>query len=276
MTSPKMKNISKAIILCGGRGTRMGDLTSNTPKPLVTVGGEPLVLWVMRHLYSQGVREFYLMLGYRGGEFKNFFRDYMKRNRSMVFTKYGYSIDGPSSEQEDWTVHLVESGLNTNTAGRIAYAKEYFSPGEQFIVTYGDSLSNVNLSEVEKLHYSEIFHEDGSAEDLPIVTFTGIPNRQRFGIIDIDDYGRVLEFSEKSVNHKELINGGFMITDYDVFNLIDKNSGDYSKTVLTDLANSGKARAYYHDGFWSACDSQRDREELEDIFNKHPEYFAGA
>lgn len=186
----------------------------------------------------------------------------------MIVTKEGYQLSGPPDDAEDWVVHLIETGEDTTTGGRLAYMKDAFNPGEQFWLTYGDSLSDVDLEMVEKLHNMKIDHDKQ-----PIVTLTAIQRAERFGALKVDKNGKVLQFSEKIADPEDRINGGYIACSYDIFNYVDKNSGDFSKEILSKIADKGLQRAYIHDGFWAACDSKRDRDNLNQLYSDHPELF---
>lgn len=258
-----VKEIRKAVIFAGGKGTRMSELTEDVPKPLVKIGPDPVLLWVMRNFYRQGIREFYILVGYKSEQFKRFFKDYSLRGTDVIFTKNGYRVcsDG---DTEDWTVHVLETGEDSSTGQRLHQVRKYIKPGERFFLTYGDTVSDVDLTEVEKLHLS------GKE---PVITFTGVQREERFGVLTVDESGDVVEFAEKVNTSKTLLNGGFIACSPDILDYVNENSGDLSREVLTELANSGKAKCYKHYGFWHAMDSKRDRDDLNDLYSKKPELF---
>lgn len=260
------EKITKAFILAGGRGTRLSEQTDSIPKPLVQIGGEPVLLHVMRTFYRAGVREFYLLVGYKSLEFKRFFRDYMMDKRNITFTKYGHQVDS-SKEIEDWTVHIVETGESTSTGGRVNHIRNYVDEGEPFFLTYGDSVSDVDVRAVETLHFGQ--------SDKNVVTITAVPLKERFGVLRTNGDNLVEKFSEKSDSEKQLINGGFIACNHNLLDEINDKTGDLSFEIFTRLANEGKMSYYNHPGFWHAMDTQKDVEDLNRLFVEHPEYFLG-
>lgn len=255
--------ITKVVIFAGGRGTRLAEQTKVTPKPLVPIGEDPVILHIMRHFYRAGYREFILAVGYMSEEFKKYFRDYCFAKRDIVFTKYGTQVTD-SDEVEDWVVRVVETGLDSSTGQRLDAIRKYINPGEPFFLTYGDSVSNVNLHAVEHAHFN---NPDST------VTITAVNRTERFGILKVDDSGMVEKFSEKSDNTQDLINGGFIACDYELLNEVDENSGDLSFEMLTSLAETGRMGYYHHSGFWHAMDTQKDVDDLNKIYHDSPELF---
>lgn len=261
--------IDKVVIFAGGRGTRLAELTDVTPKPLVEIGGEPIIIHIMRHFYRHGYREFIIPIGYRSMDFKRFFRDYLLKNRDVTFN--GENHDTMTVHQpertEDWVVHLVETGLNSDTGQRLHYVRDYIG-GEPFFLTYGDTLSDVDLHEVEEAHFSR---PEGN-----LATLTAATKGERFGVLDIgdqDDVGTIRKFSEKTAEKSSLINGGFMACNPEILDRVDENTGDFSHETMTDLSLEGKMSFYAHYGFWHPMDSKNDHNKLEELYLSRPELF---
>ena len=253
------ERIPKVVIFAGGEGTRLSEYTELRPKPLVEVGGVPLVVHVMRSFYRQGYREFILAVGYKSEMFKQYFRDYGFFGRNVIFTKYGLSVED-SNEAEDWTVRVIETGRNSTTGQRLHAVKEYLN-GDDFFLTYGDTISNVNLSEVEKTLRSTD----------SLATITAVGRSERFGILSVDkDTKMIKSFSEKSNSTEELINGGFIACRNELLQEVDENSGDFSHDTLTRLSNEGKISYHHHRGFWQAVDTKRDVDSLSKILEENP------
>lgn len=255
--------IKKVVIFAGGRGTRLAEQTNFTPKPLVRIGPDPIMVHIMRHFYRAGYREFIIAVGYMSEEFKRYFRDYAFSKRDVVFTKYGMQVQD-SSDVEDWVVRVVETGEEATTGQRLNAVKRFIDEGETFFLTYGDSISNVDLSSIEETHF---------AAKNNVVTITAINKGERFGILKTNGDQKVESFSEKSSNQKELINGGFIACDYSIFDEVSTSSGDLSFEVLTKLAAEGKMSFLHHEGFWHAMDTQKDVDDLNKLYREKPEYF---
>lgn len=256
--------INKVVIFAGGKGTRMSELTHTTPKPLVPVGGDPIVLHIMRHFYRQGYKEFILALGYRSLNFKQFFRDYILRDRDVSFSDGTMRVHG--EHKEDWTVHLVETGLESTTGQRLHAVREYIGD-DDFFLTYGDSISDVNFHEVEQEHYGN---------NQTLVTLTAVTKGEKFGILEVDETGAVTKFSEKSADSKQLINGGYMACSNNLLDLVDDNSGDFSFDTLSKLSKNHQLGYYEHTGVWKAMDSKRDHDEMCKLFKEMPELFGAG
>lgn len=253
--------IKKVVIFAGGQGTRLAEQTKKIPKPLVPVGPDPVMVHIMRHFYRAGYREFIIAVGYMSDEFKRYFRDYSLSKRDVVFTKYGMQVQD-DDDVEDWIVRVVETGENATTGQRLNRIKKYICPGESFFLTYGDSLSDVDLHKVEEIHRTST----------NTVTVTAINHTERFGILRVEG-SSVTNFSEKSSGQVELINGGFIACDYDIFEWVSEDTGDLSFEVLSTLATEGSMGYHHHNGFWHAMDTQKDVDDLNTIYRERPELF---
>lgn len=255
--NPKDMNV---VIFAGGEGTRLSEVTESIPKPLVPINGEPIVVHIMRAFYSQGFRRFILAAGYKSEKIKTFFRDYSFYRKNVFFTNGKMSVSGPS---EDWSVSVIETGVKTPTGERLRLLKHYLDHDKPFVITYGDSVSDVRMSEVYSAHTSDSNH---------ILTVTAVAKDERFGIIQGQN-GHVDSFSEKSNKTQELINGGFMIAEPTVLSYLRKDEGDFSHDVMTRIASAGKMGFYHHTGFWRPCDTKRDLDQLNEIYRVTPERF---
>lgn len=260
MTENKIK---KVVIFAGGKGTRLAEQTNLIPKPLVRIGDAPVMVHIMRHFYRAGYREFIIAVGYMSDEFKKYFSDYSFSKRDVVFTKYGIQVND-SDEVEDWIVRIVETGENSTTGQRLNAIRKYIGPDEPFFLTYGDSVSNVELREVEKTHFKHPDHK---------VTITAVNRSERFGILRVNGEDKVESFAEKSANSKDLINGGFIACDNSILDEVSEKAGDLSFEVLTKLARQGKMGYHHHKGFWHAMDTQKDVDDLNRIYGESPELF---
>lgn len=258
MIEPRIK---KVVIFAGGEGTRLSEKTELTPKPLVPIGNDPVIVHIMRHFYSQGYKEFILLVGYKSEQFKQYFRDYDFRGRSVSYCSVnGMKIHG--APREDWTVHVVETGETSETGRRLSLAREFIGY-DDFFLTYGDSVSDVDLLAVESAHFA--------GDNL--VTMTAVAREERFGIIKTDNISQIESFSEKADAPENLINGGFMACDNKLLEKVTPQSGDYSYEILTKLAVDGHLGFYRHDGFWHAMDTKRDLDKLTKIYKETPELF---
>lgn len=251
---------TKVVIFAGGAGTRLSELTGEVPKPMVEIGGTPIVVHIMRHFYAAGYRDFILAVGYMSEQFKRWFMEHPYRGRDMVFTSRGQEVLGP--ENEDWSVSIVETGLDASTAQRLHRVKEYLNDAP-FFLTYGDCVSNVDLEEIYKKHR---LNDD-------LITITAVPKDERYGLLKVDGQGGVKEFSEKTSQKEELINGGFMLCSPEVLEWVDDNSGDFSHETLTRIAAAGRMGYHLHDGFWRPCDTKRDFDLLNKLWSESPELF---
>lgn len=255
----KAQEIKKVVILAGGEGTRLSEVTGTIPKPLVRVGNEPIVVHLMREFYAQGFKEFILLVGYKGEEFKRYFRDYNFNGRSVTFTPYGMNVHG--DPREDWTVHIVESGEKSETGHRLDFIRPFVGD-DDFILTYGDGLSDVKMQNVIEAHYN--------SDNL--VTITAVQKLEHYGVLRTDGSGKVTNFSEKPDNPESLINGGFMVVSNRLLDRISEESGDLAHQILTGLSNEGKLGYYTHNGYWVAIDTKRDLDRVNAAYKATGKY----
>jgi glucose-1-phosphate cytidylyltransferase len=243
----------KVIILAGGFGTRLSEYTETIPKPMVTVGGKP-ILWHIMKTYSHfNHKDFYLALGYKADVIKEYFLHYHSVNSDFTVDLASGDIEPHQIEDIDWRVTLVNTGLNTMTGGRIKRLKSFIG-NEPFMLTYGDGVADINIDALLEFHKS---HEK-------MVTLTAVRPAARFGDLEFNG-DRVSSFQEKSQLHEGWINGGFFVCEPEVFDLIDDDTQMFEREPLARVAEAGELMAYKHQGFWHCMDTKRDRDLLESL-----------
>jgi glucose-1-phosphate cytidylyltransferase len=249
----------KVVIFAGGLGTRISEETDTRPKPMVEVGGKP-ILWHIMKIYSHfGFNEFIICLGYKGYVIKEYFMHYFLHNSDITIDIANNKVETHDSNTEAFKVTLVDTGLNTKTAGRLRQVQKYIG-NEDFMLTYGDGVCDINLEELVQFHKA---HNK-------IATVTSIQLDARFGGMDVGTDGEVLSFREKAKDESKWINGGFFVLKPEVFNYLkgDVNNMMWEDEPLESLANDNELIAYRHHGFWKCMDALRDKIELEDLW-KH-------
>lgn len=241
------------VILAGGFGTRLSEETISIPKPMVTIGGKPILWHIMKHYEQFGLRKFVIACGYKGHVIKEWFASYALHNSDVRIDLSNGSVDYLQKRGEDWDVTLVDTGENTMTAGRIRQLQKHLP--SRFLATYGDGLADINVFDLMK------FHEATRR----MVTVTAATPAARFGrMITAGD--QVIDFSEKPLSDGGRINAGFFVFETDVFNYIEGDAAILERDVLPLLANKGELSAFQHEGFWRPMDTLRDRNELESIW----------
>ena len=245
----------KTVLLAGGVGTRLAEETQVVPKPLVEIGGRPILWHIMKIYGAAGFEEFVVALGYKGAVIKRFFFDLQLLGGSYTLDlKTGETTqhDGPP---EQWKVHLVETGLNTQTGGRVKRLKDWIG-NETFMLTYGDGVADVDLKALLAFHKSH-----GR-----LATVTAVRPPARFGGIALDDAGKVETFIEKPQIGEGWINGGFMVLEPGIIDYIGGDEDSLEHSALEQLSEEGQLMAYRHEGFWQCMDTRRDRQILEDLW----------
>lgn len=248
----------KVVILAGGYGTRISEETDSKPKPMVEIGGRPIIWHIMKSYAQQGFNEFVILLGYKGYSIKEYFSNYFLHQSDVtLFTAQDKFEVHNTSQNEDWKVTLVETGLNTMTGSRIKRAERYIKD-EPFLLTYGDGLSDVCVKDLVE------FHNASKA----LITLTSVQPEGRFGSLDIGSNGAVNSFLEKPKGDGYWINGGFFVVDPSFLDLI-KNENDVvlEREPLETAVSEGRLAAFKHHGFWKCMDTLRDKNYLENLWN---------
>jgi glucose-1-phosphate cytidylyltransferase len=245
----------KAVILAGGLGTRLSEETSIKPKPMVEVGGKP-VLWHIMKCYSQhGINDFVVCCGYRGYVIKEFFANYFLHTSDVTFDLRANSMEVHERYAESWRVTLVDTGEDTMTGGRLKRVRQHVADDEAFCFTYGDGLSNVDISA------SIAFHRAHGR----LATMTAVQPPGRFGRLDMDGQS-ITSFKEKPQGDGNWINGGYFVLSPKVIDYIDGDSSVWEKGPLEQLAAEGQLDAFRHEDFWQPMDTLRDKVLLEDLW----------
>jgi glucose-1-phosphate cytidylyltransferase len=247
----------KVVIFAGGLGTRISEETDARPKPMVEIGGKP-VLWHIMKMYSQhGFNEFIICLGYKGYVIKEYFMHYFLHNSDITIELGNNRVEVHGSNTESFTVTLVDTGVNTKTAGRLKQVKKYLG-NEDFMLTYGDGVSDVDVKELLAFH----------KQHNKIATVTAVQLDSRFGGMDLADNGNVISFREKEKDESKWINGGFFVLKPDVFNYLEGNMNEmmWEEEPLEKLTEDNQLVAYKHKGFWKCMDALRDKLELEALW----------
>jgi len=247
----------KVLILAGGRGTRLAEETQVRPKPMVEVGGRPLLWHIMKHYAHYGFDEFYIAVGYKGEMIKRYFLDYCDLNGDLTIEMPSGNVKRLNTDCEDWTVHLMETGLATNTGGRVRRLREHLSDGT-FMVSYGDGVSDVDLQALLRFH-----RRHGR-----LATVTAVRPPARYGGLIFDEGDMVKEFTEKPQIGEGWINGGFLVLEPGVFEYLHDDGTSLEADTLERIALKNQIGAYKHDGFWQCVDTVRDLKRLTDYWKQ--------
>jgi glucose-1-phosphate cytidylyltransferase len=248
----------KVVILAGGLGTRLMEETEARPKPMVEIGGKP-ILWHILKIYEHfGYNDFILCLGYKATYIKEYFYNYYLHNSDVTVDLKNNQVSVHNTLSESFKITLIDTGLNTNTAGRLKKIEKYVA-NETFMMTYGDGVADINLNDLLNFHKSH-----GR-----IATLTSVQVPGRFGNLDIDEKGNVENFVEKPVGDGMWINGGFFVLEPEIFNYIngDVDGMQWEREPLGNIAKNQQLAAFKHFGFWKCMDALRDRVELENMWN---------
>ncbi len=248
----------KCVLLAGGLGTRLSEETSVRPKPMVEIGGKP-ILWHIMKIYSHyGVNEFIICLGYKGYVIKEYFANYFLHMSDVTFDMQNNQMTVHNQHAEPWKVTLVDTGDDSMTGGRLARVKEYVKDEDVFCFTYGDGVSDINIGQLIEFH-----KKNGKLATLTAVTPPG-----RFGALDIQN-GMIKSFKEKPKGDGALINGGFFVLSPKVIDLIDGDKCVWEQQPLEQLAKDNELMAFNHDGFWQPMDTLRDKMYLEELWQNN-------
>lgn len=254
----------KVVIFAGGLGTRIAEETETRPKPMVEIGGKPILWHIMKGYSHYGFNDFIICLGYKGYLIKEYFMHYYMHNSDLTIELGSNKVDIHFTNAESFKVTLVETGLSTKTAGRLKRVRKYLGE-EDFMLTYGDGVADVDLQELVQFHKAH-----GKA-----VTVTAIQPEARFGGMELESNGQVMNFKEKPKGDGKWINGGFFVLKPDVFRFLDGDVDDvmWEDGPMEKLTESGELMAYKHKGFWKCMDAMRDKLELEALWqNNHAKW----
>jgi glucose-1-phosphate cytidylyltransferase len=242
----------KVVILAGGFGTRLSEETELKPKPMVEIGGKP-ILWHIMKIYSHyGFNEFIICLGYKGYVIKEYFANYFLHMADVTFNMEDNTMDVHNKHAEPWKVTLIDTGSSTMTGGRIKRIAPYVD-GETFMVTYGDGVADVDIAKLLQFH-----KEHGK-----IGTMTSVQPTGRFGAVNMKDDGTISSFQEKPKGDGAWINGGFFVFSSRVFDYIEGDATVFEKEPLENLAKDEQLKAFKHDGYWQPMDTLREKREME-------------
>ncbi len=244
----------QAVILAGGLGTRLSEETHLKPKPMVEIGGMPILWHILKIYSSYGINEFIICCGYKGYVIKEFFNNYNLHKSDVTFDFSKNDIKIHKNDSEPWKISLIDTGLNTMTGGRLKRVKYYL--GDRFCFTYGDGLSNINIKYLIENHLQSNCD----------ATITAVQPPSRFGVINLDG-NKVISFKEKPSGESGLINGGYFVLEKKVIDLVNDDQTIWENEPLTKLAESSKLNAYFHNDFWQPMDTLRDKNKLEDLWN---------
>ncbi|MBG6164618.1 glucose-1-phosphate cytidylyltransferase [Roseibium album] len=247
----------KAVILAGGLGTRLAEETVTRPKPMVEIGGKPILWHIMKMYSAHGINDFVVCLGYKGYMIKEYFANYLMHVSNVTIDLKNGGVELHENRSEPWKITLIETGLNTQTAGRIKKILPYVGD-EDFCMTYGDGLSDVDIAESIAFHRKE--------DRLATVTAVRLPGR--FGAVEIDDT-KVSGFVEKPRGESGWINGGFFVLSPQIANYLqdlDIENIPWEQAPMKGISRDGEMSAYVHDGFWQPMDTLREKQYLEDLW----------
>ncbi|MBI4727332.1 glucose-1-phosphate cytidylyltransferase [candidate division TA06 bacterium] len=247
----------KVVILAGGQGTRISEETAVRPKPMVEIAGKPILWHIMKSYSQHGFNEFVICLGFKGYMIKEYFSNYFLHTSDVTFDIMNNAMEVHQKYAEPWKVTLVDTGTETMTGGRIKRVSPYIG-GERFMLTYGDGLADVNLSELYRYH-----QQQGCAATVTTVQTVG-----RFGALSLGADNRVMSFREKPAQDDGWINGGFFVLEPEILERIAGDGTVFEKDPLESLSAEGQLAAYKHYGFWHPMDTLRDKNYLEELWNR--------
>ncbi len=249
-------NKMQVVLLAGGLGTRLAEETNLVPKPMVSIGTQP-ILWHIMKMYSHyGFNDFVICGGYKISVIIEYFANYRRHTSDVSINIRDNEITFLNEASEDWKVTIIDTGAETQTGGRLKRVRDYLTPDQPFCMTYGDGVANVKLDQVVSFHKEHDY----------TATLTAVRPPARFGSTIIEN-GKVLQFSEKPISGEGYINGGFFVLNYSVLDLIEADETIWEHGPLENLASQGELGAFVHDGFWQPMDTLRDRRYLERLWD---------
>lgn len=247
----------KAVILAGGHGTRIAEETNNKPKPMVNIGGMPILWHIMKIYSAHGINDFIICCGYKGYVIKEYFANYFLHMSDVTFDMKKNTMEVHQRNAEPWNVTLVDTGENTMTGGRLKRVAKYLANEDSFCFTYGDGVGDVNITQLINFHNSHGL----------LSTLTAVEPPGRFGVLSIHQDHRVTSFKEKPKGDGSYVNGGFFILSPKVIEYINNDETIWEREPLETLANNNQLKAYQHHGFWQPMDTLRDKNFLEDLWS---------
>ena len=246
----------KAVILAGGLGTRLSEETSVKPKPMVEIGGKPILWHIMKIYAYHGINDFIVCCGYKGYVIKEYFANYFLHHSDVTFDLSNNSIEIHRQKSEPWTVTLVDTGQETQTGGRLKRIRGYLNENENFCFTYGDGVGDINISQTIDFHMKH-----GK-----MATLTAVRPPGRYGVIKFAENDQISTFTEKPDGEGGWINGGFFVLQPEVIDRIENDSTVWEHDPLQSLASDGELFAYKHNGFWQPMDTLREKRYLDDLW----------
>ena len=246
----------KAVILAGGLGTRLAEETGTRPKPMVEIGGKPILWHIMKSYSQHGVNEFIICLGYKGYLIKEYFSNYYLHQSDITFDMVNNKMEIHQNTAESWKITLIDTGANTLTGGRLKRVKDYLTEDEDFCFTYGDGVADINITELIAFHKAQ-----GT-----LATLTATQPPGRFGVIKFNDH-KVSSFQEKPEGDGNWINGGYFVLSPKVIDYITDDRTTWESEPMEKLAKEGQLSAFKHSGFWRPMDTLRDKQYLEALWD---------
>ena len=252
----------KTLILAGGYGTRISEESQLKPKPMIEIGGKP-ILWHIMKLYSKfGHNEFIILLGYKGYVIKEYFINYFYHQSDITIDIKSNNINIHNTNAEPWKITLLDTGLNTQTGGRIKQAEKFIN-NEPFMLTYGDGVSNININDLTN------FHKNHGK----LITMSSTQPEGRFGALNIDKDNKITQFLEKPKGDGSWVNIGFFVCEPNVLNYLSNDSNCiFERAPLENLAKDNELYTFQHTGFWKCMDTLRDKQQLEKMWQNKPEW----
>ncbi|MDG2443230.1 MAG: glucose-1-phosphate cytidylyltransferase [Luminiphilus sp.] len=249
--------VSKAVILAGGLGTRLAEETDLRPKPMIDIGGMPILWHVMKNYSAHNINEFIICCGYKGYVVKEYFANYFLHMSDVTFDMTENKMEVHQNKAEPWKVTLVDTGEHSMTGGRLRRVREFLDNEEAFCFTYGDGVSDIDVTALVAFHYSH-----GG-----LATVTATRPAGRFGALILTDDSAVKRFEEKPLGDQSWINGGFFVLDPTVIDYIPDDTTSWEEAPLMRLTSEGQLHAYKHRGFWQPMDTLRDKKRLNHLWN---------
>jgi len=245
----------KAVILAGGMGTRLSEETILRPKPMIEIGGMPILWHIMKTYGTHGINDFVICLGYKGYMIKEYFANYFLHTSDITIDMKNNELEVHQKHTEPWKVTMIDTGLNTMTGGRLKKIQKYVE-NETFCFTYGDGLSDINITNLLKFHKT----------NKTFATTTAVQPPGRYGALKLKN-NKVDKFTEKPLGDGSLVNGGYFVLEPEVFDYVKGNNTVWEKEPLENLATENQLSAFIHKGFWHALDTLRDKNNLEELWN---------